>query len=328
MTTTYKSQKLEIPSENKFEQIFYWLASLVIDLGPVTFPLIVLNVWLYFALPLDLFYIFYIPALIIAIYWLCVTFVNFYSIKINKFEFEDPKIRVSKTFVFISDLHIGKSKAATNIIKLRKIIKKLNSIEKEFIIFGGDQINNEFEIEMLNELRKIKGRKIAILGNHDSHYLNRGQYTKETPVRMINYLTELGFEVLINNGMNIGDDLFIGGIKDLYTRDFDFEKAFEGSTNDQYKILLSHNPDVISYKDELGDVELILSGHNHAGQINFLGLHLPMPSMRQWLIKGIYKISDTTTLLLSQGVGATKTRVRIGTDFEICLIKLMPTASK
>jgi len=212
-----------------------------------------------------------------------------------------------------------------NVIKLQKIINIINKQEKDFVLIGGDILDNTYDEELLNELAKIKGRKITILGNHDVQYIQKSFQTKETPVRLISQLNQIGFEVLANQGISIQDDLFIGGIKDLYTLDFDIHKAFEGSDNKQFHLLLSHNPDIISFKEELQEVDLILAGHNHAGQINIFGLHMPMPSLRQWLTRGIFKISDKTTLLLSQGVGSGHSRVRLGTDFEILVLNIKPT---
>ena len=98
----------------------------------------------------------------------------------------------------------------------------------------------------------------------------------------------------------------------------------QNSKPSQFKILLSHNPDIISYEEELTGIDLVLSGHNHSGQINILGITLPMPTTRKWLTHGIFTLKNKTTLLLSSGIGASNTRIRIGTKFEIVSVELLP----
>lgn len=324
MKINYRGELIKIPEDNTFQEIQKWIIGFCIDFAFISLPILVLLGWYFIQFSSDLFFLLYIPSLLIAIFWIYIVFVNFYNIKINKFVFKSNKITKPFKFVFISDLHIGHARYSTNKLRLNRIIKKINSLDKELTILGGDLLDYNYTLDLLKELYNIEGKKITILGNHDSKYMKRGIYTKETPIKLINELKILGFKVLFNTGEKVSDEVFIGGIKDLYSADFDIEKSFEGANSKQYKILLSHNPDIISYQQDLKNVDLILSGHNHAGQIDIFGIHLPMPSLRQWLVKGIYKITDNTTLLLSQGIGVGLSRVRLGTDFEICYVQLEP----
>jgi len=125
-----------------------------------------------------------------------------------------------------------------------------------------------------------------VLGNHDSYHLTNKFYGKETPLKLIQQFETPGIKVLVNSGLSISDELYIGSMKDLYTRDFDIGIALKDSRKTQYKILLLHNLDIISYEKDLENADLIISGHNHAGQINIKGLHLPMPSLCRWLTHG------------------------------------------
>ena len=120
---------------------------------------------------------------------------------------------------------------------------------------------------------------------------------------------------------------FIFGIPDIYSLSFDFDNVFNKQAESTVKILLSHNPDVIDFVEDHDNIDLILSGHNHSGQIyfKFIGPILPMPTKRRWLTRGIYQIGKRTKLLLSQGSGYSGSRLRIGTDNEICDVTLIPS---
>jgi predicted MPP superfamily phosphohydrolase len=71
------------------------------------------------------------------------------------------------------------------------------------------------------------------------------------------------------------DSIKIGGVGDLW----EDVQAVENTTRDvkqsDFCILLSHNPDYIEALDT-DRVDLMLSGHTHAGQITFFGLYAPV----------------------------------------------------
>ena len=93
--------------------------------------------------------------------------------------------------------------------------------------------------------------------------------------------------------------------------------------NSIIKILLAHNPDAI-YLPGAEQVDLILSGHTHAGQIRLPWIG-PVPSVGTELGKdycyGLFKKEDTL-LYVSSGIGESGPRARFFSLPEIALINI------
>lgn len=323
MISIFKNHKVYVPNDTYIIKKFKWWVGFAIDFGPIFLPGIIYISFLFFNFNYNLFITLYFTSLIVAIYWMFIAFAGFYSIKVVTYKFKSQKINKPFKFVFVSDLHIGNERSATNQVKLKKIIKLINKENSEFVLLGGDIIDHKYNNKEIQLLKSINGKKFAVLGNHEQYYLKRGQYTKELPIEFIRDLEKINIPVLLNQGISLSDNVFLGGIKDMYSLDFDIQKSLNGSKNHQFKILMSHNPDIIAFASELEDYDLVLSGHNHGGQIKLGKFSLPTPTLVKNLIHGIYKVSDKTILLLSSGAGSTL-RIRFGTKSEILVVKLLP----
>ena len=160
-----------------------------------------------------------------------------------------------KKIVFVSDFHIG----THDIRRLRKIVNAINKLNPDLVLSGGDYIKEHTDKDTMpiqrqaEELSKIKAPVISVLGNHDGWY---DKYTVK------NALEKNGITVLHNTSTKY-DNLYIAGVEDLQTGTPEVTTALE---NAEYpRILLSHNPDI--YYDVKEDVDLILAGHVHGGQV-------------------------------------------------------------
>ena len=125
--------------------------------------------------------------------------------------------------------------------------------------------------------------------------------------------------------MNITDDLFIGGLSS--GRNYNdanasqkpniyFLSAFEKV--DGFKILLCHHPEY--YKKYLYDrnIDLIISGHAHGGQVRFLnqGLFAPGQGLFPKFTSGMHD----GKLIVSRGIAGTELFPRINNSAEIVYI--------
>lgn len=255
-------------------------------------------------------------------------FIKFNRIKINEYRI-NLKLGREVSFAYISDFHLGTEYSSTNKERLKKIIEKINSLNVELVLLGGDFLTHKIEPELLSILQAINAKTVlAVFGNHDAYYLEQeGGVQYRTPDEFLKAFSKSSIPLLINENKQVtvnGIKLTVAGIPDLYSKTFNIIKAFEGADQNSVRILLSHNPDVIDFVEESDNIDLILSGHNHSGQIffPFIGAVLPMPTKRKLLTKGIFQINNRTKLLLSQGIGFSGSRLRINTDPEICLITL------
>ena len=100
--------------------------------------------------------------------------------------------------------------------------------------------------------------KFAILGNHDNEH---------QPQAIAGELARAGFEMLEGRWTTLDLEqttLAIGGTSAPWGPAFG---ASEVPLAD-FRILLSHSPDLF-YKAQRRGIDLMLSGHNHGGQIRF-----------------------------------------------------------
>ena len=316
------------PTDSKFVKLLkeYVLVT-ILDFLPIYLLFLWVNLHNFFKFDFVLFLIGFEILGVLTIYWIYLVFVKYYLIMVNRYQIHIKNLGKPFKFVFFSDLHVGKDYYGTNNLRLKKIISKINKLDLDLVVIGGDFICEKIEEEMLLELRNIKAKhKLAVTGNHDIEYLKEEKTLLE-PEDFIRVITKCGFKVLQNEGELLeidGQKVFIGGIPDLYSKQFDLNIAFEKAPKGVPKVLLSHNPDIIDFVEHKDEIDLILSGHTHSGMIYWkpFGALFPMPTKYRWLTRGIFKLANVTQLFLSQGIGFSHTRLRIGTEAEICEIEL------
>jgi len=92
---------------------------------------------------------------------------------------------------------------------------------------------------------------------------------------------------------------------------------------DEFNLLLSHNPDVFPVAARQG-WDLTLSGHTHGGQIalEYLSPHVNPARCFTRFTDGVYK-AQNQTLFVSSGLGTVGLPIRLGTEPEIALIRLV-----
>ena len=238
--------------------------------------------------------------------------------------------------VQISDIHLGSWGNDTT--KLSTIIDLVNKENPNLIIFTGDMVNNfATETKDWKDIflkLKAKNAKFAILGNHDY-----GDYTlwKTKNMRLENQqlikkaITSFGFQLLLNESVYLksnNDSILLVGVENWgktgATRYSDLNKALTGSSPEEIKILLTHDPnhweaEVLGHKD----IVLTLSGHTHAAQAGIkIGKKLFSPAsfvFKYWA--GLYKVNNQQ-LYVNRGVGYIGLPIFIGVRPEITVLTL------
>jgi hypothetical protein len=119
-----------------------------------------------------------------------------------------------------------------------------------------------------------------------------------------------------------GDERFrLGGVGDWWTDKVNFEPTITGVQKNDLVILLSHNPDVAELEDS-GLVDLILSGHTHAGQVTFFGQWGVIPSFYGQKYRQAWAKAKETDVYVSRGVGNTFLPMRFWARPEITVLTL------
>jgi len=322
-----------INNRGKFMRLFLipYVIGILIDFGP--FFLLIPYILLLVKNILPVSIVTVIIGLILlgfSIWFIYLTFIRVKKIKVNTTELKLGKGNLK--VVYFSDLHAGIESFGAKAKKIQDLVDKINEQNPDLVLWGGDLLTeylDESAIEALKILNGIKCEYIyGVLGNHDAYYLNSGGYM-ELPKEFIHIFKQYSkMKLLINEKIKLnikGVVVNISGIADLSSKLIDLNKVEPLKDNDsELSILLSHNPDITDFILKEDKIDLILSGHNHAGQIllPILGTVLPMPSHHKEYLRGVYQVDPDTKMFVSQGAGVSGTRVRIGTDCEINALEI------
>jgi len=312
----------EYSRKHELKNHFFGLS---IDFVPIY---LVLGIIILFLLKLDPVIIFVIAILsfFYSLFHFYKIFFDSQNVVLKKYEIKISNLKEEVSFMFISDMHYGKEYYGADVNKIRKIVDIINSRNKDLVIFGGDFICSSLDFSIAKEYAKVKAKNvIGIYGNHDSLYLEDNQDDK-MPKQFLESMKDSGIKFLNNEGFKY-KDIYFGGVTDLFSRNIDVEKAFAKDEDNNVRVLLSHHPDVFDLLRVQGNISLILSGHTHGGQIYLPGYGslLPIPCRDRSYEKGIYKINKKQQLFISQGAGFSSTRMRLGTQCEVCEITLKPS---
>lgn len=260
---------------------------------------------------------------IILIVLLLILMLIYNYIQISKFYTNNVKLssnKLSKSLKItqISDFH------SNGYINLNELFKKIGEFEPDLIVITGDLIDKNTEdlglaIEVLEESKKISTNVYFVSGNHEAS--NSLSYELYNVLRELD-IKHMDFKVkkLTINGNNIN----IIGVP-FYVYEDDFDLLYNKISERDYNLLLSHSPNKpINYINE--NIDLILSGHTHGGQVRLPiigGILSPGQGLLPKYDKGLYKIGNTT-LYIDSGLGNSVLPIRMFNRVQISNIEVLP----
>lgn len=157
--------------------------------------------------------------------------------------------------VLIADLHAGPYKGVGY---MQRIVEKVNRLDATFNIIAGDFIYKMKQEDLATILAPLSGFNrptYIVLGNHDNVELH---YVEQT-------LQKLGLISIEHQLIDMGD-FQITGVGDRWTASDQPEKAIQQLALAKPTLMVAHNPDSTAGFDA-AQVNLVLSGHTHCGQI-------------------------------------------------------------
>ncbi|MCL2593573.1 MAG: DUF1294 domain-containing protein [Defluviitaleaceae bacterium] len=193
---------------------------------------------------------------------------------------------------FMTDFH------AITEEEMREVVLELNERNIDLLLLGGDfsMRNNHYQgtLVQISQTKTTDGI-FGVEGNHDDYR------------RLFSMKEELGITPLDNSGLHIRNGFFLGGVQDLWNRKPSIEEAIKRSNYSDFILLISHNPDV-AMQQQTHDIDLILSGHTHNGQITFFGIpfYLLRDSITAYGMRfahGFAYSADDVPVFISSGVG-------------------------
>ena len=276
--------------------------------------------------------IFIVAAL--AVYILVSLWVSTNYIVIREYTADTGKSDTGFRAVVVSDLHDHRFGGDNE-----KLAEKIREIAPDVIIMDGDMLNAEsadasVPRELIGLLKDTAPIYYA-LGNHELSYMENGHSDLQEE------LESAGAVVLDKNYVDIeinGTQVRLGGLYDYAfglngnndalaapSDTLSFLQDFQNT--DRMKIMLSHRPDSFIFGDasKVWDVDLVISGHNHGGQvvIPFLGgLYGGDQGWFPEYIHGMYQ-KDNILLFETSGLGSDKQKLpRFNNPPEIAVLTI------
>lgn len=211
----------------------------------------------------------------------------------------------------ITDVHHSGVVPADDVTRAVTLLK---DADPDIVVLGGDYVSF-FDrayigpvAELLTPLAHARHGSFAVLGNHDDE--------REMPAA----LTARGFSVLKDQRTSLtinGERLDLAGIR-FWTRTAgEIATVLKGTGGTT--ILLAHDPRRLAEAAAL-DVQLVLSGHTHGGQVLVPAVG-PIAGRKFPVLAG-YATRDNTSIFVSRGVGTVYVPVRINCPPDVAVLTL------
>jgi predicted MPP superfamily phosphohydrolase len=189
--------------------------------------------------------------------------ININTIRYSKYFIQVPgrsslvtQVRVA----FVADIHI---KRDTRLRFIEQFVRKVNALNPDIILYGGDIIEgdneNETTVEIENALKQLQPKfgSYGVLGNHEffrglQHWI---------------FFQKAGITLLCDTIVRIDSSFYLGGRYDQhYGKRKSIDEVLSGIKQDLPVILMDHRPtDLQNVSRSIVDVQF--SGHTHDGQM-------------------------------------------------------------
>lgn len=216
----------------------------------------------------------------------------------------------------ITDLHHSALVSATLVATA---VARLADAAPDLVVLGGDYVSFadrryvEPVAELLQPLTRAPHGAFAVLGNHDEDRLVSAALTR----RHITMLNDARTTLRIR-----GERVDLAGIRFWTRRPEAIATVLRGTG--ATTLLVAHDPRRLTEAAAL-DVQLLLSGHTHGGQVVLPGLGA-LAARRFPVVAGA-AVRDGTTAFVSRGVGTVYVPVRLNCQPDVSVLTLRATST-
>jgi len=202
------------------------------------------------------------------------------------------------------------------------ILEKIKELSPDIIAITGDLLDENTKdyrhiYRFIEQLIDINPNVFFVSGNHEWKSGNIEEFIFNLKMRNVRILSNTNYLLVINDY-----SIFVCGVEDYHSKHSNIEMAMKGINSKSFTVFLSHSPGIVS-KEKGIEVDLILSGHTHGGQIRFpfIGaLISPGQGLFPRFQKGIYEINHLTKLYIDSGLGTSTIPVRFHNRSQISFI--------
>ena len=240
------------------------------------------------------------------------------TVESDAFPDDAPPVRIA----LLSDIHVAGPDMPPE--RLARIVAQVNALKPDLVAIAGDLISEKSTAtriytptEVIAPLGKLAAPLgvVVVPGNHD--------HWSDWPALSAQLARYPHITVLRNQATQAGP-LVIGGVDDDFTRRADLPATIAAMARKRgARIVLTHSPDI--FPQVPVDVDLVLAGHTHCGQIAWPwgGAPATMSDYGDLYACGVTR-QHGKVLVTGAGLGTSLLPVRLFTHPEIWLIEIRP----
>lgn len=246
-------------------------------------------------------------------------FINMRNIIKTEYTINTNKLNQDLKILFISDAHYGE---VLNDKTFKKTINKINKEEYDIVILGGDITDEGTTMEEMNSvfnlISKINNKYgiYYVYGNHDKqNYSGNKNYKIEELTKVLN---KNNIIILNDETKLINDNILLIGRNDLSQTRKELNKIISMDSS-KYMITIDHQPTEYNENKKLG-VDLIISGHTHAGQLFPIGLLIDLLKTSEMSYG--HKTIGNLNAIVSSGISGWGYPIRTSSHSEYVVINI------
>ena len=218
--------------------------------------------------------------------------------------------------VHLTDIHHS---LFTPLEEVERVVHLANRQEPDIVALTGDYVtfSPAYIKPAARALGKLRARRgvFAVLGNHDFQ-VDPDAVTHALRAHHIRVLRNAHHPIRVEN-----KTLWLVGVDDLWWNSDDLSVALRAVPARDPKILLCHNPLGI-WEASTRDIDLVLSGHTHGGQVRLPGLSsLYRSKLGERFVEGWNQLHQTQ-IYVSRGIGKVVVPIRVACPAEIAVLRL------
>ncbi len=229
---------------------------------------------------------------------------------------EIDRLKTPLTIVQLTDIHLGDFLHKDF---LQAIVDLSNEQHPDLVVITGDIVDMPSEKlgDILDPLKQLQARYgvFCVPGNHEYYYGVHG---------ILDKIAGLGVTILGNSTKHIAG-INITGVYDLAALQVkhnlvpNLDTVLDQRDPQLPTVLLAHQPKFIEHITPEQHIDLMISGHTHAGQIFPFSL---LVLLDQPYLHGLYRHDAITQVYVGSGAGSWGPPIRFGGPAEIAVLHL------
>ena len=268
-------------------------------------------------------------AVVISFVYLTVGFMLANNVWATHYDVYTDKQIDNLRIVMFADSHVGTTFSGA---EFTEYVREMQSYNPDIVVIAGDYVDDDTSRQdMIDACRALGTLKTTYgvyyaFGNHDKgYYDNSGRgYTGDD---LVAELTKNGVTVLQDEYLLINDTFYVVGRADASERErgdgrAEISDLVSGIDKDKFSVVINHQPTDYDAESK-ANVDLVLSGHTHGGQMFPIGLISDIFGLND-RVYGMETRGDTDFIVTS-GIADWAFKFKIGCVSEFVVIDVHGT---